>query len=328
MQFDLDNGDAEGFAVSAKGEANLGALNGKKPSEIFSADCWGQIQTIFKTQDRWQGAVTWTWMGNVFESQMEGFRSLNNPTKVLLLHNQTLENEYALQKMSRMAQLVSVGEVASGIAHEINTPLSVMSGRLALIKRGVQKNPIDIDKLKADCDQVETVIGRIALMVKGIRNLSKAGDKDPFVPTDMMTIIENLRSITEDKAIRTGVQLTFEGGPCALQCREVQIAQVLLNLVNNSFDAIEALSTKWIMVAWLVKGDRVEISVTDSGPRVSDELAEKILLPYFSTKAPGKGTGLGLSLSLRIIQDHNGVLKLNRASENMQFIIDIPLKHN
>ena len=232
-----------------------------------------------------------------------------------------------------MAQLVSVGEVSSGIAHEINTPLSVLSGRLALIKRGIQKSPIDIEKIKSDCESGETVVARIGLMVKGIRNLSKAGDQDPFVKTDVLTIVENLRSITEDKAVRTGVQLTFEGGQLSLECREVQIAQVLLNLVNNSFDALDGKPEKWISVNWVLRDqDRskdpfVEIRVTDSGPRVSDELADKILQPYFTTKAPGKGTGLGLSLSQKIIADHQGTLKLNRAVDNMEFIINLPLVH-
>ena len=292
--------------------------------DLFLSDESVQIlKSHFQGKGFWQGTVSWKFADHLQETQTIGYKLGSGV--ILLMSDNLQEQAEGRKRLGRMAQLVSVGEVASGIAHEINTPLSVLSGRLALIKRAVQKAPVDVEKIKADCEAGETVVSRIGHMVKGIRNLSKAGDEDPFVKTDMLTIVENLRSITEDKAVRMNVQLTFEGGAVSLQCREVQIAQVLLNLVNNAFDSLEDKPEKWINVSWLVQDQDLEIKVTDSGPRVSDELAAKILQPYFTTKAPGRGTGLGLSLSQKIIHDHRGTFKLNKEMEKMEFVIRLPL---
>lgn len=84
----------------------------------------------------------------------------------------------------------------------------------------------------------------------------------------------------------------------SLMCHATQITQVLLNLVNNSCDAIGELSEKWIRIGVKKIGDnKIEVAVTDSGLRPSDEIIKKILTPFFTTKAPGQGTGLGLNIS-------------------------------
>ena len=324
--FDLSD---SGLGALSKDSGNpaLEQISKIPPSEFFSADVWHSLKSTFTNEFYWQGTLCGTWQGKEWSLPAKGFKVSKSANSIFLIRDSSQDIQQEIKKISRMAQLVSVGEVSSGIAHEINTPLSILMGKAALIKRSLAKSPPDLEKIKTDCGVIEEVIGRIALMVKGIRNLAKSGDQDPFVMTDMLTIIENLRAITIDKATRTGVQLTFEGSSILLECREIQVAQVLLNLVNNAFDAIEGSQVKWIMVRWTLEGSYVAIRVTDSGPRLSEDLAQKIMLPYFSTKAPGKGTGLGLSLSRSIVQIHGGTLTLNRNSENMEFLIHLPLKH-
>ena len=104
----------------------------------------------------------------------------------------------------------------------------------------------------------------------------------------------------------------------------MQISQVLLNLFNNSFDAIENSDTKWIKheVVYLENFARLEIS--DSGSGIQKALADKIMQPFFTTKPIGKGTGLGLSISRSIIEEHGGKFFLDETCPNTKFIIELP----
>ena len=104
------------------------------------------------------------------------------------------------------------------------------------------------------------------------------------------------------------------------------ISQVLINLIKNSCDAISNLDERWISVECLVEdSSNLIIKVIDSGNGIPDEMASKILLPYFTTKEVGKGTGLGLSLSRNIIEGHQGTLEIDMKAVNTTFIIKLPI---
>ena len=109
-----------------------------------------------------------------------------------------------------------------------------------------------------------------------------------------------------------------------IEARGVQIAQVLLNLLNNSFDAVEHLEDRWISIDVAETPDAVELSVTDSGKGVPAEIREKIMQPFFTTKEIGKGTGLGLSISKGIVDSHSGQFFLDAACANTRFVVRLP----
>jgi C4-dicarboxylate-specific signal transduction histidine kinase len=109
-----------------------------------------------------------------------------------------------------------------------------------------------------------------------------------------------------------------------VECHPSQISQVLLNLLNNAYDAALAQPDRWIELDARDQGSLVEISVTDSGPGIPRELARKIMDPFFTTKPPGKGTGLGLSISSNIMTDHGGSLSLDQNSPHTRFVMSLP----
>lgn len=109
-----------------------------------------------------------------------------------------------------------------------------------------------------------------------------------------------------------------------IKCRPSEISQVLLNLLNNSIDAIENLDKRWIKIKSIVDAGHVEISVTDSGGRIPAENQDKLMQPFFTTKAIGKGTGLGLSVSRGIILSHGGQFFLDTNCMNTRFVIHLP----
>jgi C4-dicarboxylate-specific signal transduction histidine kinase len=97
-----------------------------------------------------------------------------------------------------------------------------------------------------------------------------------------------------------------------------------LNLLNNSFDATQSLTDRWIKVKAWEEPNQISISVTDSGHGIPEGIREKILEPFFTTKEVGKGTGLGLSISLGIIKSHGGTLEIDGNAENTRFLIHLP----
>ena len=114
-----------------------------------------------------------------------------------------------------------------------------------------------------------------------------------------------------------------------LDCRPVQISQVLLNLLSNALDAVENTENPWIAIEAeaIPEKQEIEIRITDSGPGIPNAVAEKMMNPFFTTKPSGKGTGLGLSISTRIMQEHGGTLRLDRSHPYTQFILRLPRHH-
>jgi signal transduction histidine kinase len=112
------------------------------------------------------------------------------------------------------------------------------------------------------------------------------------------------------------------------ECRASQIEQVLLNLLSNSIDSISDLPEKWIKIEILPQKDSFTLRFTDSGKGIPMQIADRIMEPFFTTKAVGKGTGLGLSISKGLIESHNGQLLYNNKSKNTEFTIQLPIKQS
>jgi C4-dicarboxylate-specific signal transduction histidine kinase len=112
-----------------------------------------------------------------------------------------------------------------------------------------------------------------------------------------------------------------------IDCRAVQVSQVIINLLSNSMDAIDHLSEKWIKLSIRALDDNtVLIKVRDSGHGIPNDVVEKMMNPFFTTKAVGKGTGLGLSISLGIIDEHKGKLYYQLVDNHTEFVIELPMK--
>jgi two-component system CheB/CheR fusion protein len=110
-----------------------------------------------------------------------------------------------------------------------------------------------------------------------------------------------------------------------VRCREVQIVQILLNLLQNAFDAISSMDAdRWIAIEVGVQKQKVALSVIDSGGGIAPGLRERIMEPFFTTKPPGKGTGLGLSISRSIAQDHGGELRYEERDGHTCFSLIFP----
>ncbi|RYG53799.1 HAMP domain-containing histidine kinase, partial [bacterium] len=123
-----------------------------------------------------------------------------------------------------------------------------------------------------------------------------------------------------------GINVTLSDFPTTLtiECRRVQISQVLINILNNAFAAVLGHPEKSVKLHVHDSGDMVEISISNSGPQIPPELAHKIFQPFFTTKGVGKGTGLGLSISKGLIENHGGDISLDLSAPETRFVIVLP----
>lgn len=223
-------------------------------------------------------------------------------------------------------RLSSLGEMASGIAHEINNPLAVISGKADLIKRMLQKDNIAKPEIEAGVDVIKRTTMRIARIVASMKSLSRQTDHDSFSYNELKTIVLDVLAVSQDRIRNKSIELDIEDIPeTRIECHAGQIGQALLNMLNNAVDAIEPLDDKWIRMGFSTTDKELMISITDSGSGIPDELREKVLQPFFTTKEVGKGTGLGLSLVQSIADHHGGRLKIDGQNKNTSFVLTLPL---
>lgn len=234
-------------------------------------------------------------------------------------------------KLVNSAKYSALGEMASGIAHEINTPLGTINLVADQISEMILEDPIDRKAIAQMSQTISNTVKRCGKIIQGLRTFSRDGNMDKLEQASIKQIIDNTLILCGEKLKHGGVELRVDmpAEEIVLSCRPVQVSQVLLNLVSNSCDAIAKLSDRWIQLsvrkATHEEKAGIDFSVTDSGPRISAEIESKIFEPFFSTKETGKGTGLGLSISKGIAEAHKGNLSLDSESPTTKFVLWLPL---
>lgn len=243
-----------------------------------------------------------------------------------LVKERTRELDHQKAITLESSRLSALGEMAGGIAHEINTPLATIKLIASQAKFQIQDDIPDLDKVVDGLVRIDRTVDRVAKIIRGLKSFSRDGSHDEFETVPLYSIIEDTVSLCSERFRLHGV--TFNVSPVVIElsidCRSVQLCQVLLNLLNNAYDAIEGLSEKWIKLEVLELNQMIEIRVMDSGKGLAPEVVGKIFDPFFTTKAIGKGTGMGLSISHGIIKGHGGRLFLDLRLSNTCFVIQIP----
>ncbi len=235
------------------------------------------------------------------------------------------ENEMKAQLM-QSSKMTALGEMAGGIAHEINNPLAIIKTLSSQIAELAAEHPVDAEAVREMATTNEKTVDRIAKIVQGLRVFSRDSSKDAPQPVNVTRLIENTVSFCQERFKNHGVKLLIDEIPGNLffTGRETQISQVLLNLLQNAYDAIADAADKWVQIAVAQKDHWLEIRVVDSGPRIADAVRAKIFEPFFTTKEIGTGTGLGLSVSLGIVHEHQGELEMDAGYANTCFVLRLP----
>ena len=247
-----------------------------------------------------------------------------------LVNERTKELEVSKMQLIHSSKMASLGEMASGMAHEINNPLTIILGKIQVITLMLEDLEINHPTIFDEIHKIKTTTDRIGKIVKGLRTFSRGSYNDPFEFVPLERVVMETLDLCAEKFRATGVELKIEDiPPVSIICRPSQISQVLLNLFNNAYDAIENTEEKWIKLSFeLIKNNRILIMVTDSGHGIPSEVAERIMEPFFTTKDVRRGTGLGLSIAKGIIEAHGGNIWLDMEHPHTRFIIELKLKES
>jgi C4-dicarboxylate-specific signal transduction histidine kinase len=245
---------------------------------------------------------------------------------VIIMAENISERKETQARLAQNTKLSALGEMAGGIAHEINNPLSIIKGYIDLFKRHASRETLTHELLIQYIDKMDSTVGRISKIVNGMRRFSRESSFDDKSPYSLNKIIDETLDICQERIINNGTALTvdyFKNEPMVF-CRSVEISQVLLNLINNSFQAISILPRPWIKIVCVEHENSFEIKIIDSGTGISKSIVNKLFQPFFTTKDIGIGTGLGLSISRGIIEEHHGSLQYVEDSTNTTFSIQLP----
>jgi PAS domain S-box-containing protein len=216
------------------------------------------------------------------------------------------------QQIVRAERLATLGELAAGVVHELNNPLTSITVYAEYLVRKYEAQgaeQADVEKLR----RIGASAQRILRFSRDLVQYARPSGKE-HEPVDLTGVVRQAVSICEHLVERGGIALTVEVDPELPVINAVagQLEQVLINLITNAVHAVES-GGKVVVRARRGGDDRVAIEVGDSGPGVAEDLRERIFEPFFTTKADGKGTGLGLPIVRNIVEQHHGAISVSRS---------------
>ena len=314
---------------------NHSILNSGFHPKAFFKDMWGTINC----GSNWHGRIcnqakdgSFYWVDTYLSPKYKlcgslmGFTALRfDITEQVLLEDKIIvERENA----TFTAQLAAVGEMSAGIAHEISNPLQIIVGRNSQLDYFIQKEKaVTTEKLSMVHNKIDSAARRIDKIVKGLLKLSQKSRTDECEKIAFNKVFEETIDFCREALNSSHIDVRTSSIPTTIiSCHEIKVSQILLNLLNNSKDSILESKTKekWIQIDVKTLDQYIEISITDSGPGIAQDIRGKIMESFFTTKPIGKGSGLGLSLVNRFVQEHQGEFFL-KDTDKTEFIIRLPL---
>lgn len=224
------------------------------------------------------------------------------------------------------AKMITLGELSSNIAHEVNNPLGILKGLLTILRIEVVDNKADEKVLKPIFERIEGTVNRLSRIIQSMQTLSRDGSGAPKMRMSLERPVSVCVELVEEKLRKAGIDLSVKLDPKAVIIgNENEISQVVANLLNNAYDAIKDLPARWIRIETQAFPTHIQLSLTDSGPGIPEPIARKIMQPWFTTKTYNQGSGLGLSISQKIIQAHSATLELDQTDANTRFVLKFPL---
>ena len=226
--------------------------------------------------------------------------------------------EEQLQITEKMA---SIGLLAAGVAHEVNTPLTGISSFTQILLEGADPANPQTRLL----EKIERQTFRAAKIVNGLLNLARPGRMDSG-PVDINAVVNDVLALLEHPLKTAGIRVrkNLAPAPPIVQGVEFKLQQVLMNLFLNARDAM--LKGGWLSISTRVGDAQAIVEVADTGSGIPTEHLSRIYDPFFTTKAAGQGTGLGLSVTYGVIQEHQGSIECDSVvGQGTRFKLSLPL---
>jgi PAS domain S-box-containing protein len=260
------------------------------------------------------------------------------PIAFLLIVRDITQRKKTEAKQIHADRMANLGEMASGIAHEINQPLNIISMILdKIIFDSDRNNRVDINFIKEKSERIFENITRIRNIIDHIRAFSRSHDDYVLTTFDINLAVEKAVSMTNEQLKHLGINLSLNlakdlPGICG---NIYKFEQVIVNLLVNAKDAliekkntIKDFSNPQIGIISRYERQKIIVEVTDNGIGIKDDDLSNVILPFYTTKAEGKGTGLGLSICYQIVKEMNGTIDIKSSrARGTEICITLDLKN-
>ena len=202
------------------------------------------------------------------------------------------------EKAHSYSKMAALGQMAAGIAHEINSPLAAISGTAELAMVQLEAGDCQSVSVGEALNTIVVTTDRIAKIIKSLKALARNESGGEMENRDLRVVVQEAVEIAQDRLHRNSVRLDLVGMDSAAEvfCRETEIGQVLINMLNNSCDAVSKLQDRWVRLRVEQDDDFVHVSCTDSGGGIPTDVTERMFRTYFTTKSKSGGMGIGLSI--------------------------------
>ncbi|TKB24095.1 PAS domain-containing protein [Desulfopila sp. IMCC35006] len=253
--------------------------------------------------------------------------------KILLIARELTGDEMRKADSLRTAQMAAIGELAAGVAHEVNNPITGIINFAQLLLDDSEKNSLQAELLQRIVNEGE----RIALITKNLLSFARdSGNSNE--PIDIIQVIKDSISLVQHQCKKDGIKIKeqYPKGPCQVLGNFTQLQQVILNIISNARFALnerypDTSPDKQIDISCQTMVDEnnqpiIQICIKDTGTGIPQGILKRLFDPFFTTKPSGKGTGLGLSISYGIVQDHGGIIKVDSIMHQYtRMLIELPL---
>jgi PAS domain S-box-containing protein len=276
-----------------------------------------------RNREPWHGRVLVTRPDNerrICDCTVTGLSRLDSDDLLIALYDRTEELRMQRDLVAR-EKLATVGEIASGVAHEVNNPLTAIRMEAELLARA-RPDP----DIEATTSAIVREVDRAARIVRSLLRLARRSDSTP----SRVQVNELLRDVAEIRQrvlraenVEIQVSLDYSAPPALGLSQELQ--QVVINLVTNAEHAVRGRSPAVIALATHARDGWIQLTVEDSGPGVPEAVRLRIFDPFFTTKGPDEGTGLGLTICQRVVTEIGGKIWLEESKlGGARFVVELP----
>lgn len=325
-------GDVEGKACYAKFYNQSSICHGCAIQQIFEQ---GKDKVVCEQKRRRpDGSMFWSEIiGTPIKNEKgETVAALKLVIPITERKKMEQEKQIMQEQIIQTEKMASLGEIAAGIAHELNTPLNVILGYLELIQKKLGQDSPYREYINISLEEIEQcrqLIGDFLFYAR-----PKSSDLSKIEQLRLQDILNaTVKLLTEHKIKKIKIDLDVDKNLPLIEGDRKQFMSVFVNLINNSMQAMPESGTIKISAQRIKdnsrkeNGEKIEFKVADTGVGIPQENIKKVFDPFFTTKRPGKGTGLGLAVCMRIMQNHKGTLRIeSEEGKGTTVIGELPVK--
>jgi len=230
------------------------------------------------------------------------------------------------EQLVQAGKLATLGELTTGVAHELNNPLNNIGLYLGNVIDQIELGPVNSARIVRDLQSAQEQVLKASEIISHLRTFGRVAAVS-IEPIDVNEVIERALSLLHEqlRLRQIEVRLDLRGDPAIVSGNPIQIEQVFINLLTNARDALAESERRVLEITSAREEELIRVSFRDSGPGIPEGLEQRIFDPFFTTKEVGAGTGLGLSITYGIIREHGGnVFVESKAGEGACFVIELP----